>query len=140
MSIKENEVAKSFGKGSAPELAQHLVDSIMLRKEVWPGLPVIPGSSKTYGNLHQNSVIILHPSPDYTSFDFCVTMLFLAFRNLVDTASRGPGDTNRFQKLCEFMDMHASGWETFEKFAITHTAIMNEFLKHDFTEDTFRLS
>ncbi len=130
MTTKGNEVAKSFGKGSSPELAQHLVNCIMLRKEAWPHLPVIPGSSKTYENLHQNSVIILHPSPGYIT-GFCVTIPFLAFRNLVDTASRGPGDTNRFQKLCELLDMDASGWETFENFAITHTAIMSEFFKHE---------
>ena len=138
MTTKGNEVAKSFGKGSSPELAQHLVDCIMLRKQVMPRWKVIPGSSETYEHLHQNSNIILQQSPD-NWLDFCVTVPLLAFRNLVDTALRGPGDTDRFQKLCELLDMDASGWKTFEKFAITHTAIMNEFFKHDLAKDSFQL-
>ena len=134
MTTKGNEVAKSFGKGSSPELAQHLIDAIMLRKLVMPGWKVIPGSSETYGYLHQNSNIILQPSRGVYYF-YCVTIPLLAFRNLVETALRGPGDTNRFQKLCELLDMDASGWKTFEKFAINHTAIMDEFFNHAFAKD-----
>ena len=110
----------------------------MLRKQVLPDRPVSPEHSETYEYLQQHSAIILRPFPDQPT-RFIPTIPLIALPLNVEHALHlsDPGDLHRFRRLRKFLDMDARGWKSLEGFAISHTAMMNEFFKQCPTKENF---
>lgn len=128
--VKNCHVAKCLYWNRTPELARPLVDAIMLRERVQSAWPVFHGRPDTYQSLQQNAQIVLQVDPSDEHI-FIPTMPFLAFRVLVENARRQEGaedkDHNRFNHLYLLMEDSPDQWQSFQRFAIKHTAVMNEF-------------
>ena len=114
----------------ASELARPLIDVIILRKPVQSNWSVLPGHPDTYESLQQNSQIVLQAHPLDANL-FIPTMPFIAFQSLVQTArekvTTRNDDSDRFKHLYTFMNSSPTTWQSFEKFAIKYTTLMNEF-------------
>ena len=132
--VRESPVSLSLSSGLSVALSQSLVDRIILREPVSPRWPLVGGQPETYESLQHNSQVVLQPHP-YGPVEFIPTMPLVAFRLLVKTARQGLDNIDRFIDLDMLMNIYkpstSEEWTSFEEFAISHTALMNEFFAKD---------